>query len=550
MIQTLPQTYPSTVQQARILRMAAFVALLISTYLWVGPAVLRADIFDGDAAHHVFWLYQYADPALFPDDITVRYLRTSAPLGYRALYAMIAPHVDVLSACEMLSGVLVMLTGWLAWLTAASVVEDEDPPLRGMLGVLAYVVLLACSSSIDLIPAMAFQRTFAFPFTLLCMYGLVSRRYGWVGASWVGSALFYPVLLPVLGLGGALVFLRDIALTRRMPDTWILNGFCGVAALVLALFFIPKAPELGPAYTYAQAVHMPEYGPHGRLQLFWEGNWIGNYLRFHMMGMGWGPFHLLAIVLSIACAWLFGQRRLVPFAAFALPGVGFALWAAMRLFPEKLMFGLYLPNRHTRWSYAAFAIVAGAAGLFALLNKLRHRLSTRALTYCLSGLVPAVALTLTFPHYRALMAQPVDQNLERTYTYLASLPKTTLIAAHPDIASYIPLRTQRRVITSTETSMPWLEHYYAIVKPRVEASLRAAYATDIAEMDTELRPYAPDVFVIGPPAWTMTRYLDPYDIMVQSLLERGRREGFALRHPPADRVLFESGGYYVLRVSR
>lgn len=537
----------------RTMRIAAFIALLISAWLWAGPAVLRADIFDGDAAHHVFWLYQYADPTLFPDDITVRYLRTSAPLGYRALYASIAPFYDVLSACEWVSCLLIVVSGAVAWKIGAALAEDEDASFRGLLGVIAYVVLLALSASIDLMPAMAFQRTFAFPLTLLCMYGLISRHYGWVGASWVGAALFYPVLLPVLGLGGALVFVRDMVQTRMMPRAWILNGICGVTALVLALFFIPKAPELGPAYTYAQAIKMPEYGDHGRLQLFWHGSVIGDYLRFHMMGMGWGPFHLAGVLAMVVCAYGLGRRKLIPFAVWALPGIGFALWTAMRLFPEKLMFGLYLPNRHTRWSYGAFAVVAGAAGMYALLKAMQSTtsaLSARRIAFGASLAAPLLAFALTLSHYRSLMEQPVNRDLENIYSYLASLPRDTLIAGHPDLTSYVPLRTRHSVVASTETSMPWLTGYYAIVKPRVEALLRAAYATDIRDMDNEMRAYHADVFITGPEVWSATRYLDPYNDMVQSLIRRGRHEGFALLRPPADRILFRSGAYAVLSIAQ
>lgn len=535
------------------MQIAAAVALVISAFLWVGPAVMRPDIFDGDAAHHVFWLYQYADPTLFPGDISVEYLRTSAPLGYRALYAALAPFVDVLVACEVLSGLLVVVTGMLAWKVAASVVDDGDAALRGLLGVLAYVVLLASSTGIDLVPAMAFQRTFAFPLTLLCMYGLISGRYAWAGVSWVGAALFYPVLLPVLGVGAGCVFLRDLAVTRRMPPAWIVNGLCGVAALVLALFFMPQAPELGPAYSYAQAIQMPEYGADGRLQLYYTDSIAGNYLRFHMMGMGWGPYHLAAIAVLVALALTLGERRLVPVVAWALPATGLAFWIVMRLFPEKLMFGLYLPNRHTRWSYAAFAIVAGSAGLFALIKTLRRRIpepSSTKLSYGAALLTPLLAFTLTLSHYRDILGSPIDQDLERTYAYIASLPVDTLVAAHPDLADYIPLRSRRSVLASTETSMPWLAGYYKIVKPRVEASLRAAYATDIAAMDSALASYSVDVFVVGPAAWSATRYLEPYNGMVQQLLDRGRSEGFALQHPPAERILFRSGDYYVLKVAK
>jgi hypothetical protein len=113
----------------------------------------------------------------------------------------------------------------------------------------------------------------------------------------------------------------------------------------------------------------------------------------------------------------------------------------------------------------------------------------------------------------------------------------------------VPLRTQRRVLTSTETSMPWLKEYYAIVKPRVEASLRAAYATDVATLDAELAPYGVDVFVTAPSVFADTRYHEPYDsALVRGLVEQGRAQGFALRTPPADRELFRSGEYYVLEV--
>ena len=38
--------------------------------------------------------------------------------------------------------------------------------------------------------------------------------------------------------------------------------------------------------------------------------------------------------------------------------------------------------------------------------------------------------------------------------------------------------------------------------------------------------------------------------MVQGLLTRGRAQGFALEHPPEERILFRSGDYYVIRTMR
>jgi hypothetical protein len=162
--------------------------------------------------------------------------------------------------------------------------------------------------------------------------------------------------------------------------------------------------------------------------------------------------------------------------------------------------------------------------------------------------VVAIGVVLWPNAYRDI-TKPVDRDLENIYAFISQLPKDTLVAAHPTLADDIPLRKRRSVLTSTETSMPWLRGYYAIVKPRVEASLRAAYATDVAELDSELAPYGVGVFVTGPMVWNETKYLEPYDSeFFQDLLARGRDKGFALREPPPDRVLYRSGDYYVLSV--
>lgn len=531
----------------RVLRISAFVSLFIAMCLWVGPAVLRPDIFDGDAAHHVFWLYQYADPALFPNDISVEYLRTSAPLGYRALYLAIAPVVDVLFAQEVLSGVLFLIAGLLAW-KIGTALEAPDRAVTGFIAVLACIAMVTISATSDLVPAMAFQRTFALPLTLLCLWALISHRYLWVGLSWVGAALFYPVLLPVLGLAGGGVFLWYLIQNRRMPPLWLANFALAVLALIFVLYFIPKVPWLGHAFDYAEASAMPEFGMNGRLQLHMNG-FFAEYFRFHMMGLGWSAQFLLVIAAFTALAlWL--SRRLLPVEAWIFVGVGFAIWVAMRLFPEKLMFDLYLPNRHTRWAIAAFGIVAISAGGYALLDAAFRRVALRRTAVGLALLAPVLTAVVVWPHASSLMNKPVDQDLENTYAFISNLPSSTLVGAHPDLSSYIPLRSRRSVLTSTEVSMPWFQGYYAKARPRVEALLRAAYATRIEDVDAEMKPYGVDVFVTGPSVWQSTGYLEPFDKRVKELIARGKEQGYALQRPPEDRILFRSGDYYVIQVSK
>ena len=539
-----------------LLRVAAAVGLAVATALWVGPSLLRADLFEDDATQHVWWLYRYADPALFRGDIMVDYFRTMAPLGYRALYGVVARFVDALLAAKLLSGVLYLASGWLAWKIGTSLGGQDKRAVRGLLAVVSFVVVVSVGRTIaEVLATVAFQRTFSLPLLLMCLWALIARRYRWVGASWVASALMYPALLPLAGLMAGCVFLRDLIRDRRMPDAWLFNFCCGVVALAAALFGMPQAGALGPAFTFREAIGMPEFGHNGRLQLY-LGSFVADTVRYHTMGLGTSPYFLIVLTAVVVFVWWRGQSRLIPFAAWAMLGTGVALWALLRLFPAQLMFGLYLPNRHSKWAIAAFAIVAFAAAAYTVLELVGGWVRSRGGR--ISGAGPVWALSMCavvaigvvlWPNAYRDITKPVDRDLENIYAFISQLPKDTLVAAHPTLADDIPLRTRRSVLTSTETSMPWLRGYYAIVKPRVEASLRAAYATDVSDLDSQLAPYGVDVFVSGPMVWNETNYLEPYDHeLFQGLLARGRDKGFALREPPPDRVLYRSGDYYVLSV--
>jgi hypothetical protein len=531
---------------------SAVACVAVAIVLWVGPWIARADLFYDDAAHHVFWLYRYADPGLFPGDISVEYFRTSAPWGYRAVYACLASILDAQFAAEVLSVLLLVLVCVLVWL-AANAVQVDDPRVYALFAVVATLVLLPLTQQRDALPPIAFQRSFSLPLLLVTVWALVSGRYAWVGASWIAAALIYPVILPVQGVAAAVVFMRDLIRNGSMPPRWMLNLALGVAALFIAAIGVPIPPELGPAYTYEQAMQLPEFGPHGRLQMYREGT-VAYWLGGHRAGFGWPLKTLLLIAAATVLAAGLGRLKCIPLAAWAMAGVGVALWAAMRLFPEHLMFGLYLPNRHPKWALNVFGIFALAAAAAATFDALVHRWRTRspALVVALwRGVLigaPLLVAAALLPNAISVWKRPVEAGLEGAYAFIAELPKDTLVAAHPDLGDFVPLRARRSVLTSTEISMAWMKGYYAVMKPRVEASLRAAYATRIEDVDAALAPFGVDVMLTGPSVWEKTGYFAPFDDLAQDLLERGRREGFVLQHPPADRILFQSDGYYVIRV--
>jgi len=171
------------------------------------------------------------------------------------------------------------------------------------------------------------------------------------------------------------------------------------------------------------------------------------------------------------------------------------------------------------------------------------------------GPLAALAIVLSFaailwallPQAVAHVHRPVNRDMENVYRYLSMTPKGTRILAHPDVADFIPLRAQRSVVASTETALPFMRGYYRSLVPRINDSLRAAYATDWDSVDAIARRYGAGIAVTGPEVWREAHYYAPYDALVQTLRAAGQGH-FVLEHPSADRVLYRSGDVYVVRV--
>lgn len=533
--------------ETTLARASALICLVVAIVLRLGPSLVRDDLFSGDAAHHIYWLYKFADPALFQGDLSVDYFSSPAvaPMGYTAIYASIAPFVDVLFASQLVAALLLAAAAWFAWLLGKASVP-ERPCLAGMLTV---AIAMALLSHINLLPSVGFQRTFALPLTLMCLWALVARRYQWVGISWLAAALIYPVIVPGLGLAAGFVFLIDLERDRRLPAWWLWNGLLGIAAVVVVLLGRGVPDHIGPMVSYAQATQMPEFGPDGRQQLFGIG-WRSYWFTHHRTGLGVSSKILLATGFAGLIALALGQRKWLALPAIVMAITGIGLWFAARL----TMFDLYLPNRHSRWTVAAAIMVVLAVASAAIITRLQAFLG--ACGYARAGFVPALAALTApvvvglalLPPAAAAWRAPVDRDLERAYAFIAELPRETLVAAHPDLADFVPLRSQRSVLASTESSIAFMQGYYQAFVPRIEASLRVAYATDWQELDALLEPFGADVVLTHPSVWEASDYYPPFAQLFAELAQRGRGSSFVLRKPPADRVLFQSGETFVVRV--
>jgi hypothetical protein len=142
---------------------------------------------------------------------------------------------------------------------------------------------------------------------------------------------------------------------------------------------------------------------------------------------------------------------------------------------------------------------------------------------------------------------PVGQ--EEAYAFLATLPKQTLVAAHPEDASHVPLRTRRSVLVAMETSLPYYTGYYRVMAERLSAVLVATYALHLEEADALHTRYGVDVFLVNRRRYAAgSGYFAPFHDPLRHRVAQGQQQGFILLDPPADRLLFRQGDYAIVRL--
>ena len=150
----------------------------------------------------------------------------------------------------------------------------------------------------------------------------------------------------------------------------------------------------------------------------------------------------------------------------------------------------------------------------------------------------------------AVLGAPPDADREAVYTFLKTLPKDTLVASHPNDADNIPLRANRSVLASMETSLALYTGYYGQMADRIAASLAAFHAYDYEVVDRLYGVYGADVFVVNLARYDEKKslYFKPFYVLTESQWNAGNRKGFILQDPEPERVLFRRGDFIVVRL--
>jgi hypothetical protein len=493
------------------LALAAAIAVVASAHL------LRPDVVEGDALVHQYWMRQFADPALFTDSLTAS-LRGSEryPDGYEGLFWLASHVADPVAFGEWLGIALMAAAGWLVF---AIVREHTDRRPAAWIGAVLFLSLQGHRFF------GGFPRGFLHVVVLATVLLALRGRERSAALAAGGGALFYPPA-SLLALG----VLSLSALRRRdgrfRLNTSRLRTAALAGALAVAAVFLPQLLEGGSldVMSASEARRYPEFGEHGDLHFFTAS--VLDYLRQNRSGF---DLRATGSLLLLASAGLLVVRRgdLRPLRAevLAMPAASLAAYALA----QATLFRLYLPHRYT-YPLLAFGAIAIALWLrpawegrprrqrFALalapvplayvaltvlpLGPMRPLgelplwvwpalaalvvsaalVRTAAAGALLTGvalIAAVVALPGRVPPGQACPSTPAVQ-------YLATLPKSAVIAGDPMDLKCLPVSASRAVVISTQLAFSYERGYFLDGRARMFAMLRAYYGPSVAAL-TELR---------------------------------------------------------------
>ena len=482
---------------------------LIYSFMGLQQAFGGDYVIHDDVRSHVFWMYRFLDPGLFPNDLIADYFQSVAPYGYTKLYlAATSLGLDPIFFNKMLPLVLVLVTtGFCFWVAMAMF----PVPAASFI---ATLLLNQTTWNTHDIPS-GTPRAFLYPLFVAFLYYLIHRSLIPCLLTILLQGLFYP---QCLFLSSGILILRLLQIENgrlRLSGDRRDYIFCATGlgvAFVMLLPYALKISDYGPVLTLSEARTIPTLQGDGRKNFFFEHPfkfWFCGE-RSGMFPYNWckyeRPPQLWASVLFL-WVWLAPKRfplvRKLTTHASILPHI---LLSSLGMFflAHLLLFRLHLPSRYTKHSIRILVAFAGAIALVCLFDVAIRWIQTHIASKERQSLLSLGAtglLSLYVFGYPLLMDRYpnpdyVTAEAPAIYDFFAQQPQDILIASLSEQANNIPSLSQRSILTSSEIANPYHMGYYQTIQTRTMDLMRAQYSLSRRDLRAFIEQYGIDFWLI------------------------------------------------------
>lgn len=335
---------------------------------------------------------------------------------------------------------------------------------------------------------------------------------------------------------------------------------------IVTTWSVVKRPEsVGQMVSYDEAAQMPEFQyPTGRFPFvplrsvreeirtyafqsfvgrffhprrYWKGSFLEKIFGSPEHWKQGVRYIAVGLLLVLLCIGVVRKREVIPVPLICFLLAIFSVYFASRL----LAFKLYVPNRHLQFPLGFFCITTFVIGLWrALYLKKEVEMTcvssnadfqyrdTRLRVSALSALGLCGLGYLVFVAAGTGLYGTANFNYSFTkkgnvFKWVRSkTPEDALIAGHPTYIDGVMLFGMRRGFATTETAHPFYRGYQKEIKRRLEISLKAHYASSLAELIAIVEPEGIDYFVFERKRFNLSAlseatYHPPLDVLVKNL---------------------------------
>jgi hypothetical protein len=467
---------------------AAAIALAVLRKALTDPFILQDDV-----RQHVFWMWRFADPGLFPNDLIADYFQSVAPWGYTTVYrGLAAIGIDPLFASKLIPIPLAILTAAYCF---AVTLQILPVPFAGFLA--AVLLNQNLMRSDDLYSAT--PRAFLYPLFLAVLYYWLRRSRLSFALAMALLGLFYPQTLFVACVVLLLSLVRwQGGRPRWSPDRqdfWFCAIGLGSAAIVLLAYVLQQgSAQFGPSLWAAEARGLPEFWGSGRLSFF-NSNWFEFWIINQRSGILPRPERLFVpplLTVGLFLPTIFWRSRWLPLTqriTHEVRVLGWTIAASVLLYgaAHLLLFKLHLPSRYTQHSFRMVLAIAAGVVLTVVLDAVLRwvsppdrRIFKRVMvTVAIGGLT---IMLLSFPLLAARAPGFVAGRATKLYEFLAEQPKDSLIASISRQADFVPMFARRSVLASQEAGIVYHKRYYEQYRQRMIDQIQAQYSPNLEDI--------------------------------------------------------------------